>query len=71
MKSGKKIFLSLVHAPDRMASIRALCNGDLRSLIRHIARQGLQSGEFGGLIYGMAHVSATERFMAKRKGKIL
>lgn len=69
MKSGRKIYAKLLAAGDRMAAIRALGNGNLRSLIRHIARQGLAAGDEGGLLYGMAHVAVTERFMAKAEGK--
>jgi hypothetical protein len=69
MKSGKKIYARVLLEDDRMAAIRALGNGDLRSLLLHIARQGITHTETGGLLYGMAHVSATERFLAKGKGK--
>lgn len=69
MKSGRKIYTRLLESGDRMAAIRALGNGSLRSLILHIARQGIAATEQGGLLYGMAHVSATERFMSRVKGK--
>lgn len=69
MKSGMKIYVDLLESGDRMADIRQLKNGELRSLILRMGRHGLQATETGGLIYGMAHVSATERFMAKGKGR--
>ena len=69
MKSGRKIYARLLESGDRMAAIRALSNGSLRSLIHHIGRQDLAATGPGGLIYGMAHVAATERFMAQGKGK--
>ena len=69
MKSGRKIYTRLLDSGDRWKAINRLKNGDLRSLIRHIGRQELTASESGGLIYGMAMVSATERFMARGKGK--
>ena len=69
MKSGRKIYTRLLESGDRMAAIRALGNGSLRSLILHIFRQELEASDTGSLICGMAHVSATERFMSRVKGK--
>ena len=69
MKSGRKIYVRLLESGERMAAIRALDNGSLRSLILHIGHQGIAASEQGGLLYGMAHVSATERFMARGEGK--
>jgi hypothetical protein len=71
MKSGRAIYGKLLESGDRMAAIRALGNGDLRSLLIHIARQGLQASDIGGQLYGLSHVAATERFIAKGKGKAL
>lgn len=68
MSPGLDIYIALLLSPDRMASLRALSKPALRALLRFIAQHGLDASDAGTAIYGMAHVAATEHFLAKGKG---
>ena len=68
MSPGLDIYIALLLSPDRMASLRALSKPALRDLLRLIAQQGLDASDAGASIYGMAHVAATEHFLAQGEG---
>ena len=70
MKSGRKIYATLEPAEDCVAAIRALGNGDLRSLVHYITKaKRATPGTTGEMILATAMVDGFHRWMAKGKGK--
>jgi hypothetical protein len=69
VKSGRHIFQGLSQGCGDPEKIRALPNGELRSLLRYIHKHDYHHTDSGGIILGLCMVEATERFLKKGKGK--
>jgi len=72
VKSGRKIFEMLEdHTRGRVAAIRHLGNGDLRSLLVYVGkgRRTYADTPAGEMISALAIVEGTRRFVYGRKGR--
>jgi hypothetical protein len=72
MKSGHKIFHRLAKAgKDQQAAIRAMDNGDLRSLARYLSRPEFANHAGIEQVLGLAIVEGFCRWLHKGEGKLL
>lgn len=72
MKSGRKILLKLMASEDLQRDVHQLGNGDLRSLLKRMAKRPLKTPETrSSVIYGLAMVEAADRFTEGKGQKIL
>ena len=73
MKSGRKIFLKLrsYTAVGKEIGVRALSNGDLRSLSRYLSKAEFDGDVKCNEILGLAIVEGFRRWLDKGKGKNL
>jgi hypothetical protein len=72
MKSGRKIYLTLLASEDVPRAVHQLRNGDLRSLLKRLKNpHGEPPCEKRDLIYGLAMIEGADRFADAKGQKIL
>jgi len=69
VKSGRHIYHGMRQGCGDMDKIRALPNGELRSLLRYVEKHGYHNTAEGGIIMGLCLVEAAARWLRKGKGK--